>query len=84
MKLLLLLMALLHPVASRRGGDDSQATLFFGNVTQWGPTASRYVHKIRKHYKMVALVETHVEKSRIPMERETLRKDGWKLAATPA
>ncbi|CAK0909711.1 unnamed protein product, partial [Prorocentrum cordatum] len=44
----------------------------------------RYIHKIRKHYKVVALVETHIEKARIPLERETLRKDGWKLTATPA
>ncbi|CAK0837550.1 unnamed protein product [Prorocentrum cordatum] len=61
-----------------------QVTLFFGNVTQWGPKASRYIHKIRNHYKVVALAGTHVEKARIPLERETLRKDGWKLAATPA
>eukprot|EP00959_Pyramimonas_sp_CCMP1952_P406299 8515314-Pyramimonas_sp.AAC.1 len=56
----------------------------FGSIAQWGPQAARYIHKVKDIYKVVAQSETHVGEERIPMEKELLRKDGWKLSATPA
>ncbi|CAK0902616.1 unnamed protein product, partial [Prorocentrum cordatum] len=37
--------------AAKEGLRQAQVALFFGNVTQWGPTASKYIHNIRNHYK---------------------------------
>ena len=70
----LLLIQALRPAGGRSWGDEP-ARIFFSNITQWGPAASKYIHEINKEYPIVALAETHVESKRLPRERELLLKD---------
>ena len=58
--------------------------MLFGNVTEFGPQAHRFIRSLDKQYQIVALAETHVAEQNLARWGATLQADGWKLAATAA
>ncbi|CAK0901823.1 unnamed protein product, partial [Prorocentrum cordatum] len=62
----------------------SDHSLFFSNITQWGPQSEKWLAGPGKQYQMVALVETHISHGKAPLIYDKLAADGWRVSSTTA
>ncbi|CAK0875438.1 unnamed protein product, partial [Prorocentrum cordatum] len=62
----------------------TDATVFFSNITKWGPQARGFMRAQAESYDLVGLVETHANETATGKARSDLSRDGWKLLGTPA
>ncbi|CAK0876322.1 unnamed protein product [Prorocentrum cordatum] len=62
----------------------SDHSLFFSNITQWGPQSEKWLAGPGKQYQMVALVETHISPGKAPPIYDKLAADGWRISSTTA
>ncbi|CAK0890239.1 unnamed protein product, partial [Prorocentrum cordatum] len=62
----------------------SDHSLFFSNITQWGPQSEKWLAGPGKQYQMVALVETHISHGKAPLIYDKLAADGWRISSTTA
>ncbi|CAK0802886.1 unnamed protein product, partial [Prorocentrum cordatum] len=80
-----LLLSLLPPAsAGSTGAPVGDATVFFSNLTEWGPQARRFLTEKFYDHSVVALVETYQGANALPQLETDLGKDGWQLSSTPA
>ncbi|CAK0811185.1 unnamed protein product [Prorocentrum cordatum] len=62
----------------------SDHSLFFSNITQWGPQSEKWLAGPGTQYQMVALVETHISPGKAPPIYDKLAADGWGISSTTA
>ncbi|CAK0828794.1 unnamed protein product, partial [Prorocentrum cordatum] len=74
----------LRGVSSYTAPHRAGASLFFANVTEWGPRIRQFVVEHKSKYGMMAFVKTHVTEAELIRYRASLDVDGWKLSACAA
>ena len=63
--------------------SDRRVTALYGNITEWGQKIHKFLAS-QKQYNLCMFVETHLDEERTAEVRNSVRKDGWKMVATPA
>ena len=62
----------------------TSTSIFFANITEWGPTAQRFITEKYYQTSVVGLVETHKGADELEAIEANLFKDGWLMHATAA
>eukprot|EP00959_Pyramimonas_sp_CCMP1952_P470775 9497256-Pyramimonas_sp.AAC.1 len=57
--------------------------MFFGNITQYGPTASRSLEGHGPGFDVAGFCETHASPAAAEKQQLDLQKGNWKVAVTP-
>ncbi|CAK0815944.1 unnamed protein product, partial [Prorocentrum cordatum] len=72
-----------YGVMSGTGPARTKARMFFGNSTQHGPTARKFLEEHGSGFDVVGFCETHTSPAAAEQQQLDLQKGNWNVAVTP-